>query len=691
MGLARYHSREISWLSFNERVLQEAADPSNPLGERIKFLGINSSNFDEFFQVRVSNLKRLCLMGERSMEPTGEDPHAVMRQVQEIYLSQRARFEQICDETLAEMAREGVRLMTVDDLNPEQACYVLDYFNREVRPNIFPIMLNSRYRFPELRDASIYLAVELIHHTAAGRDQIRYSLVEIPVNVLPRFMSIPSQSGATNLIMLDEVVRLGLETIFGPLGYEEYEAYNIKVTRDAEFDVDEDVYVSYLEKIDQGLQLRKEGDIIRFIYDRRMPERMLTLFRKKIGLHRLDTLSPGGRYHYFKDFIGLPSLAGLPLTRRPDPLDHPDIPAGCRILDCVAERDILLYFPYHSFHTIIDLLREASLDSRIDRIQVTIYRVAPDSSIMNALINARKNRKDVTVLLELQARFDEKNNLRWAEILRDEGVRVIYGVRGLKVHSKLLLITGREGKKRIRYSCIGSGNLNEDTATLYTDFFLLTARSEIAEEVQRVFDFFTANYRLNPFRRLIVSPFSFREKMSALIDREIRHQKRGRTGRIDLKLNNLADKGLVDKLYQASRAGVRIRIICRGRFYPVPGMPGFSENIEAVSIVDKYLEHARFYIFGNGGKPEAYFGSADWQTRNIDRRVEVTCPLMAERHIKMVSDLFELQWRDNSKARILDPGLTNPYRRPGPGEPVIRSQEEVYNYLKALESDSKLC
>jgi polyphosphate kinase len=682
----QYHSRELSWLSFNERVLQEAEDLANPLGERIKFLGINSSNFDEFFQVRVSNLKRLCLMGERSMEPTGEDPHAMMKRLQEIYLKQRNRFETICEAALGEMESHGVRLMTVDNLSDGQKDFILEYFNREVRPNIFPIMLNTRYRFPDLRDAAIYLAVELIHHTGSGKDQTRYSLVEIPTNVLPRFMKIPSEPGRNDLIMIDEVVRLGLDTIFRPLGFEQCDAYNIKVTRDAEFDVDEDVYTSYLDKLDRGLQLRSEGDIIRFIYDRRMPERMLALFKKKIGLHRLDTLSPGGRYHYFRDFIGLPKIAGLPMTPRPEPLDHPDINPHKRLLDSVAEKDILLHFPYHSFHTIIDLLREASLDPRVEQIQVTIYRVAPDSSIMNALVNARKNRKEVTVLLELQARFDEKNNLRWAETLRNEGIRVIYGVRGLKVHSKLLLITGKEGKKRIRYACIGSGNLNEDTATIYTDFFLLTARPEITDEVLRVFDFFTANYRLNPFRRLVVSPFSFREKMTALIDREIRLVKKGRSGMIDLKLNNLADQALVDKLYQASRAGVKIRIICRGRFYPVTGVPGCSENIEAISIVDKYLEHARFYIFHNGGDPDVYFGSADWQTRNIDRRVEVTCPLHEEQHIRQVMDLFLLQWHDNTKARILDRELSNSYRERLPGEPSRRCQEETHEYLKSMAS-----
>ena len=499
----------------------------------------------------------------------------------------------------------------------------------------------------------------------------------------PRFIKLPNSGDETHIILIDEIVRVGLPSIYAVHNFDSFHAYNFKITRDAELEIDEDdISISYLNKISEGVKKRKEGGIIRIVHDEKMPLNMLKLFIKKNHIHRLDTLSAGGRYHKLKDFLTFPTVAGLKTTELNPPFRHAAIDQKRRIFSSVKKTDLLLYFPYHNFSTIIDFIRDASIDPNVESIKVTLYRVAKFSSIANALINARRNRKEVTVLLELQARFDEENNIYWANRLKNEGVKVLFGISGLKVHSKLCMITRREKKNLVRYCSIGTGNLNEDTARLYTDCNLLTSNQEICAEVSNLFDFLERNIRYNGiFKHLLVSPINARERLVEMIDYEISEAVKNKPAWIKIKINNMADKELANKLYEASQAGVKIKIICRSRFIMNTGIPGLSENIKAISIVDKYLEHSRFFIFHHGGEDLTFIGSADWQTRNIDRRVEVTCPIYRDKLKKKLHDIFEIQWSDNYKARILDPQMKNQLNRNEDDKTIIRSQDEVYNYL----------
>lgn len=676
-----FFNKEISWLSFNERVLQEAEDKRNPLGERFKFLGIYSSNLDEFFRVRVAMTRRICQMGKEGAIMLREDPASAMVNIQKEVARQRESFNTILQNMYAELEVMGIRLLKYKQLDKEQNSFIKEYFEKEVRHKIFPIMVDARYKLPELKDKTLYLAVEM-KKTIRQEDKIRYSIVEIPTNVLPRFIKLPSKKSEQNVMLIDEVVRAGLPSIFRDSHYHSFHSWNFKVVRDAELDIDDDdISLSYMNKVNQSVQKRHLGAPIWFLYDQTMNQDLLDMFLRKMKFRKYDTVTPGGRHHYFSDFMKFPKLVGLPCCEKYEPLQHRHFPKGVKIFQAIKAKDTLLYFPYHSFDTVIDLLREASIDPHVESIKVTLYRVANFSSVVNALINARKNRKEVLVILELQARFDEENNIFWANVLKENDVKVIFGVEGLKVHSKLLLINRREKGKTVRYGGIGTGNLNEDTAGLYTDCFLMTSHKEILEEVDALFDFFENNYRHRRNKHLMISPNGLRSGITDLIDNEIEFAKKGEKASIRIKLNNLSDEGIIQKLYEASQAGVKIRLIVRGRFSLVPGVKGFSENIEAISILDQYLEHARFFIFRNGGDNRCYITSADWLGRNLDRRVEVTCPVYRKSLKAELKSIFDIQWSDNRKARILDKNLKNKYVEPGDGDEKIRSQEAVYKYL----------
>ena len=676
----RFINKEVSWLAFNERVLQEAADKRNPLGDRIRFLGIFSSNQDEFFRVRVAMLKKLCLLNRSNRRYLIDDPEEIMRDVQRIVQRQRVRTEALYKGLMEELEKAKVFILREGDLNEQQKEFILNYFYDQVRPRIFPMMLDSRTSLPYLKDDSLYLAVEL---KRKNKKSSKYSIIEIPTRSLPRFIRLPHSGDETHIILIDEIVRFGLPSIYAVHNFDDYIAYNFKITRDAELEIDEeDISVSYLNKISEGVKKRKEGGIIRLVYDQNMPAELLDLFIRKNRMNRLDTLSAGGRYHKLKDLLSLPKVANLSETELKPPFRHASINQNRRIFSSIRKRDLLLYFPYHTFSTIIDFIRDASIDPKVESIKITLYRVAKFSSIANALINAIRNRKEVTVLLELQARFDEENNIYWAHRLKNEGVRVVFGISGLKVHSKLCMITRREKQRLVRYCSIGTGNFNEDTAKIYTDCSLLTANQEICSEVDNLFNFLEGNIKYTGiFNHLLVSPVNARQRITALIDFEIERARAGGDAWIKIKINNLADKLIGEKLYEASNAGVKIQIICRGRFILIPGVPGLSDNIEAVSIVDKYLEHSRFFIFSHGGEELTYLGSADWQTRNIDKRVEVTSPVYSPLLRKKLRDIFEIQWNDNYKARVLDAEMTNRTREVDDETAVIRSQDTVYNYL----------
>jgi polyphosphate kinase len=680
-------NKEISWLSFNERVLQEANNPDVPLIERIKFLGICSSNLDEFYRVRVATLNRLADIGKKAKKIIGEDPRKILKEINKIALQQHDKFDKIFEKLIKELVKEKIYIITEKDLSPEQGEFVKNYFHAEVRSKLTPIMLNQVPDMLQLRDRLVYLAVCLEMNDDPEKKQ--YALIEIPSDVLPRFLILPSDAGKKHIIMLDDVIRYRLVDIFSIFLYEKFAAYTIKITRDAELDIDSDISESYLEKMHKSLQKRKAGNPVRFIYDAQMPDDFLKMLIKKIKLTEEDTLIAGSKYHNNRDLMNFPVIGSRQLKYPAiKSLSHKDIAPDQSLLKSMRKMDILLHYPYHSFDYVIDLLREASIDPKVTSIKMTIYRAAKDSSVLNALINAVKNGKSVVVALELQARFDEEANISWANRLEEEGVKVIFGVPGLKVHSKLCLITRIEKDRPFHYAIIGTGNFNEDTAKIYTDHSLFTADPRLTKEVDKIFNFFVKAYRSDTFKHLIVSPNFMRKRLTNLINKEIKNVRQGKQAYIILKLNNLTDSALIRKLYEASEAGVKIKLIVRGMFSLIPGVEGMSSNIEAISIVDKFLEHTRIFVFGNDGNEKYYISSADWMPRNIDRRIEVTCPIYDEKIINELRQYLEIQWNDNVRARILDEKLENTFKKSEPRR-KLRTQWQLYDYLKDYHSDTK--
>jgi polyphosphate kinase len=653
-------SKEVSWLAFNERVLQEASDPEVPLLERLKFLGIYSSNRDEFFRVRVATLKRLSQLGSQAQKLIHNDPAKILVEVQGLILKQQQWFEKLYDEIERELRREKIFFCDGANLSDSQLRFVRDYFQRQVRPYLIPILLGSKGHFPRLPDHAIYLAVEM-HRP--GQKKFDHALLRIPTDQCSRFLQLPEEGRNKRLILLDDIIRLCLQDLFAMFDYHRFEAYSFKITRDAELDLEDEVEKSYTQQIEESLRRRKEGDPVRMTYDRTMPKKMLKLLMARMQLASNDTLIPGARHLNFKDFMKLPDV-GRPEHYYPpfQPLIHEDLPSCQSHLAVLREKDVLLHLPYHSFGSFIDLLREAAIDPDVHSIRITTYRLAKRSSIVNALINAAQNGKKVTVVMELQARFEEEANLRWSEQLSDEGVKVIHGVHGLKVHGKLCLISRREQGKRRLYACVGTGNFNEDTAGLYTDHLLMTTDKRITGEVAKVFEFLNNHYQVPYFRHLIVAPFHLRSRTHRLINNEIKAAREGRPAWIRIKINNLSDYETVRLLNRAARAGVKIRLIVRSMLSLVPDQPALQGNIEAISIVDRFLEHSRFFIFCNNGAPRYYISSGDWLPRNFDSRVEVACPIYDPQLQKELGDYFDLQWRDNVKARIWNGALDNNFR-----------------------------
>ena len=602
---ARFTNKEISWLSFNARVLQEASDPTVAILDRLKFLGIFSSNMDEFFRVRVATLRRLSKLGRNAKKIIGHDPKKVLQTIQDVSLAQYKRFDSIYAQLLKELAGEKVFIINEKQLTAEQRSYVTSHFRRYIRPKLMPIVLGQSSKFPNLRDDSIFLAICSEAGTQSSKG--RYALIEVPLTGRRRFLLLPPDRDNQHIILIDDVIRCCLQDIFPLSDVSAFEAHTIKVTRDAELDIDNDLSETYIRKISKSLKQRKQGNPVRFVYDANISKPLLKFLVKKLRLVEEDTLIPGAEYHNFKDFTKFPRVGPKPLREElPSPVPHKDFDPQRSHLKSIAERDILLHFPYHSFDHLLGLLREAAIDPKVTSLKVTLYRMARDSGVASALINAVKNGKNVTAVVELQARFDEEANIHLADKLQEEGVRVIYGVPGLKVHAKLCLISRREKRKKVLYACLGTGNLNEDTSPVYSDHLLLTADKRLTNEVASVFDFLENKYLLKNYKHLTVSPFDGRRKFTKLIRNETRNAQSGREAGITLKLNNLTDPDLIRALYQASIAGVKVRLIVRGMFSLIPGIPNLSENIEAISIVDRFLEHSRIMVFHNGGSPR-YF------------------------------------------------------------------------------------
>ncbi|NBT87246.1 MAG: polyphosphate kinase 1, partial [Flavobacteriaceae bacterium] len=629
----RFINRDLSWLQFNARVLQEAKDPSVPLIERLRFLGIFSNNLDEFFKVRYATIKRIVEAGKLGRnELGGMAAKELQEEITQTVISQQQLSLDILGGIEKELGKEGIHIINEHQITEEQSVFITDYFLREVSPALVTIILTGLETFPALKDSAAYLAVRMVLNTGNAETQendarVNFALIEIP-KVIDRFVVLPEKNGQKYIILLDDLIRHCLGIIFSIFSYKEISAYMIKITRDAELDIDSDLSRSFLEKISKSVARRSSGDPVRFVYDRDIDPEMLAFLMEKMNIESTDSVIPGGRYHNRRDYMKFPSLGRQDLLYETKvPLQIKGLSFEGSLLAKIAKKDYLLHAPYQSFRYVVKFLREAALDPQVQSIKITIYRLAEVSHIASSLINAAKNGKDVVVQIELRARFDEVANIHYAEQMQEEGVRMIFGVKGLKVHCKACVIERLEAGKIKRYSFLSSGNFNESTARIYTDYTLFTANEDIAKDINKVFNFFDVNYRVKTYKHLVVSPHYTRGVWERLIENEVTNKKEGKAAGIQLKLNSLSDYRMIDKLYGASQAGVSIKIIVRGICCLIPGVKGLSENIEVISIVDKFLEHTRLYIFNNNNEPKYFISSADIMGRNLDTRVEISCPI----------------------------------------------------------------
>tara|TARA_R110002073_G_scaffold2998_14_gene20087 strand:+ start:4905 stop:7049 length:2145 start_codon:yes stop_codon:yes gene_type:complete len=669
--------RELSWLSFNARVLQEAADTTVPVIERLRYLGIFSNNSDEFFRVRVAEVRRLISVSSGENKQQSKD---LLLAIQLRVVELQKEFDRIYREIVRALAAQKIYLINEEQLDDRQAAFVQSYFNTTVLPELEPILLRDGQAIPALNDESIYLAVDI------QSEGTTYSaVVGVPTDRLARFVEIPRKKGrgGTVFIVLDNIMRLCLPQIFrGVFPIDSAQAYCFKFSRDAELAIDTGITQSLIDKMAVSLKQRRKADTVRMVYDADMPQRLLDYLCNRFGYGKYDSLIAGGRYHNSKDFMDFPNVGPRYLEFKPlPPIRIKRLDLQPCIFDSIREKDIFLYYPYHPFDYAIDLLKTAALDPQVSKIKICLYRVARDSRVIDALVNAVQNGKQVLAVVELAARFDEQANINWAQRLTENGIDVIFGIPGLKVHSKLLLIERRDGNASRFYSHIGTGNFNEKTARLYTDFTLITYDQNVGKDVHNVFEFLQYNYQRPNYRLLLVSPYSARSGLLELIEGEIVNARAGYRAAMTLKCNNLVDKDLVLKLYEASQAGVEIRLIVRGMCSLLPGVKEISENIQAISIVDRYLEHTRAYVFYNRGEPRYLIGSADLMTRNLDYRVEVLCPIFDQDAQRIIQDTLDQQWHDNVRARLLDPAQSNRMVPSKKKATRIRSQESIHRYL----------
>jgi polyphosphate kinase len=673
--------RDISWLSFNSRVLQEAADETVPLRERIKFLGIFSNNLDEFFRVRVATLKRMIQLGSKANMHVEVNPQNILLKIQTIITEQQKEFDRIWNEILRLLKKEKIFLIQEKQLNRTQQKFVLNYFNEEIRSNLVPLMIESIQAFPNLNDKSLYLACTLSKKNNSIPQ--KFALLSVPARRLPRFLILPSKQSEKHIILLEDIVKFCLPAIFSFFEYDTFSAHLIKLTRDAEIDIDNDVSTSFIQKIEKGLKSRKKGKPVRLIFDKDIDAGLLSYLVKRLGLTENDNLVPGGRIHNFKDFINFPESVFKQKNTRKKPFVHPLLKNKNQVTNIILKNDVMLNFPFHSFDSVIDLFREAAIDPEVVAIKITCYRLATNSKIINALINAVRNGKQVTAMIELRARFDEEANLEWKRILEEAGVKVLLGVPNMKVHAKLCLIKKVINNRILHYGFVSTGNLNEQTATLYGDHCLLTADKNIMADVNRIFHYLEQPkmrpHFLKACKTLVVSPTGMRKTILENITKEIKAAKEKKPASIIVKLNSLSDEILINKLYEAARAGVVIKMVVRGIFCMLTENKKF-EHVTAISIVDEYLEHGRIMIFHNGGKDKVYISSADWMVRNIDHRIEAACPILDKNIQQELKDILQIQLKDNIKARILDNDLANIYVNPR-NTKKVRSQVETYNYL----------
>jgi len=678
-----YYNRELSWLQFNARVLQEAEDTTTPLIDRLRFIGIFSNNLDEFFKVRYATIKRIAEAGRGGRNFLGgSSAKELMEEITQTVIDHQKTSLLILSNIQKELEKENIYIIDETQVSESQNGFISEYFMRKVSPALVTIMIGELEEFPSLKDSAAYLAVQMkmSKEDETFESKKNYALIEIPRSI-ERFVVLPTEGEKQYVILMDDLIRHCLDNIFSIFKYKHITAHMIKITRDAELDIDSDLSRSFIEKISKSVKNRSAGDPVRFVYDKSIDQETLKYLMSKMRVDDTDSVIPGGRYHNRRDYMDFPSLGRKDLQYdKITPLHIPGLSLQGSLMNAIASKDYLLYAPFQTFSYVVRLLREAALDPNVKTIRITIYRLAQVSHIASSLINAAKNGKEVTVQIELQARFDEAANIKYAEQMQSEGVQLIFGVAGLKVHCKACVIERLEGSKTKRYAIISTGNFNESTARLYTDYTLFTANQKICKEILKVFDFFEVNYKIKKYRHLIVSPHYTRNALYQFIDNEVHHKSNGRKSGIRLKLNSLTDFKMIDKLYAASRAGVKVQLIIRGICCLIPGVKGMSENIEVISIVDKFLEHPRLFIFVNNGDAKMYISSADFMGRNLDNRVEISCPIYDLDIKQEIQDTFDICWSDNVKARIISDKQDNAYRTNA--NEKVRSQFQLYEYYQ---------
>ena len=677
-----YYPKELSWLSFNQRVLQEAADKNNPIIERIRFLGIYSNNLDEFYRVSAADVKRYITiaLNENNEEEAARQTQ-LMEDIQAKVIELSSKFNEIHSDVEKTLARYNIFIVRHTDLFAYQVNWLRSFFKSKVLRHIAPILINNRTELlSRLNGFSVYLYVAI----RRSEKNTRYAVIQIPTTEMSRFVVIPPEKSRKkkHIILLDDIIQLFLADIFkGFVKFDSVEAYSFKLTRDAEYSINDEIDESYVEKMSESMKQRIIAEPVRVIHDKEMPQDMSKDLRKRLKISRLDTVLAAGHYRNFKDFIGFPNVGRDYLEHSPMPaIDTKAFSQYDTVFDAITANDILLYYPYHRFLHVTEFVRQAAFDPNVKAIRINIYRVASNSRIINSLIDAVDNGKKVTVVVELRARFDEEANIEWSKTMTDAGIRVVLGIPTLKIHSKLCVVSREEKGQLIHYAHFGTGNFNEKTAKIYTDFSLFTRNQELAEEAVSVFDLINYPYRRYKFQHLQISPLNARTKIQSLIRSEIQQYNQGGLGQITFKINNLVDKELIDDLYRASQAGVKIRGIVRGMCSLIPGIKGLSDNIQIISIVDRFLEHPRVMVFENAGDKKVFISSADWMTRNMDNRIEVGCPIYDPALIKQVVDLLEIQFKDTLKAREIDAKQQNKYVRRG-NRKKLRSQLATYHYL----------
>ncbi len=685
-----YYPKELSWLAFNERVLQEAADENTPVVERIRFLGIYSNNLDEFFRVRAADVKRQITIAQNDgNEEEAERQSALMKQIQQKVVQLSDKFDSIHKNVVKALARYNIHILTKEDVTPYQLDWVRGTFVNKILRHITPILIDKKTDLlSRLNGNSVYLYVAL----KRKEKNTKYAVIQIPTDEMSRFMVIPPEKSRKkkHIILLDDMIKLCIEDIFrGFVKFDKIESFAFKMTRDAEYSINDEIDESYVEKMSESMKQRLIAEPVRVIHDSGMPEDMVNDLRKRLKITKLDTMHTAGHYRNFRDFIGFPNVGRDYLEHTPLPaIDSNAFSNYDTVFDAITAHDILLYYPYHRFLHFTEFVRQAAFDPNVKSIRLNIYRVASNSRIINSLIDAVDNGKKVTVVVELRARFDEEANIEWSKRMTEAGIRVVLGVPTLKIHSKLCIVTREERGTLVNYSHFGTGNFNEKTAKIYTDYSLFTRNAELGAEAVGVFDLIQYPYRRHKFQHLQISPLNARTKIQSLIRQEIQFLKEGHSAQITFKINNLVDKELIDDLYRASQAGVKIRGIVRGMCSLNPGVKGISDNIEIISIVDRFLEHPRVMVFEGGGDRKVFISSADWMTRNMDNRIEVGCPIYDRNLQQTVVDIMELQFRDTLKARVIDKDQTNKYVRRG-NRKKLRSQIEVYDYLLKKEQEHK--